>query len=196
MYARRGKAGGVFRYKIGDNAELRLLEERHAEELTDLTDHNREHLRAWMPWLDSNRTVGDRRNFIRASLKQLAENGGFQAGIWHEGRLAGVIGYHGIDRGNRSTSLGYWLGAEFEGRGLATRACRALIDHAFGELGLNRVIVACATGNEKSRAIPERLGLQQEGVHRQAEWLYDHFVDHAIYAVLASEWRTGRDEPA
>jgi ribosomal-protein-serine acetyltransferase len=103
--------------------------------------------------------------------------------------LAGVIGYHSIDWENRSTALGYWLGMEFQGRGLATAACRALVSYAFEELGLNRVSIAYATENEKSCAIPERLGFRREGVQRQAEWLYDHFVDHAVYAALASEWQ-------
>lgn len=180
----------MFDHKLGSNAQLRLLEERHARELTDLTERNREHLRTWLPWVDADRTVEDRRDFIRGALKQFAENNGFQAGIWYEGRLAGVVGYHGIDWPNRSTTLGYWLGEAFQGRGLMTAACRALVDHAFGELGLNRISVVCATENNKSCAIPERLGFRQEGVHRQAEWLYDHFVDHAVYATLASEWRT------
>lgn len=187
-----GRAGELFTHNLREYTELRLLEERHAEELTDLTDRDREHLRAWMPWLDSNRTVEDRRNFIRAGLRQFAENNGFQAGIWYKDRLAGVVGHHGIDRANRSTSLGYWLGEPFEGRGIMTDACRALVNHAFGELGLNRVVIACATVNKKSCAIPERLGFRREGVHRQAEWLYDHFVDHAVYAVLAREWPPGR----
>ena len=73
-----------------------------------------------------------------------------------------------------------------------TAACGALVDHAFLELALNRVGIACAVGNERSCAIPQRLGLRQEGVQHQAEWLYDHFVDHAVYAVLASEWRSPR----
>jgi len=180
----------VFSHRLSENTELRLLEERHAQELTELTDRNREHLRAWLPWVDTNRTIEDRKNFIRGTLKQFVENNGFQAGIWHEGRLAGVIGYHSIDWMNRSTTLGYWLGKEFQGRGLATVACRALVDHAFEELGLNRVVISCATENRNSCAIPERLGFRQEGVQRQAEWLNDHFVDHAVYAALASEWQT------
>ena len=182
----------MFSYKLSENTELRLLEERHAQELTDLSNRNREHLRAWLPWVDSNRTVEDRKNFIKGTLEQFAQNNGFTAGIWHEGRLAGVIGYHSIDWENRSTSLGYWLGEEFQGRGLVTASCRALVDHAFEELNLNRVSIACATENKRSRAIPERLGFRREGVVRQAEWLYDHFVDHVVYATLASEWQTRR----
>ncbi len=47
----------MFSYKLSENAEVRLLEERHAQQLTDLTDCNREHLRAWLPWADTNRTL-------------------------------------------------------------------------------------------------------------------------------------------
>lgn len=56
----------MFSYKLSENTEVRLLEERHAQQLTDLTDRNREHLREWLPWVDTNRTVEDRKNFIRA----------------------------------------------------------------------------------------------------------------------------------
>lgn len=38
----------MFSYKLSENTEVRLLEERHAQELTDLTDRNREHLRRLM----------------------------------------------------------------------------------------------------------------------------------------------------
>ncbi len=47
----------MFSYKLSENTELRLLEERHAQQLTDLTNRNREYLRAWLPWVDTNRTV-------------------------------------------------------------------------------------------------------------------------------------------
>ena len=44
--------------------------------------------------------------------------------------------------------------------------------------------------NHKSRAIPERFGFKKEGMIRQAEWLYDHYVDHIIYGLLAREWKS------
>jgi len=43
--------------------------------------------------------------------------------------------------------------------------------------------------NTRSRAIAERLGFRLEGVHRDAEWLYDHFVDLACYAMVARDWK-------
>ena len=100
----------MFSHKLTEETKLRLLEERHAKELTDLTDRNREHLRAWLPWVDADRTLEDRKDFIRGALQQFAHNKGFAAGIWHEGRLAGVIGYDPIDWENGTTELGYWLG--------------------------------------------------------------------------------------
>ena len=63
----------MFSSKLSENAEVRLLEERHAQQLTDLTDRNREHLRECLPWVDTNRTVKDRKYFIRGALKQFAQ---------------------------------------------------------------------------------------------------------------------------
>lgn len=178
----------MFTYQLSEDAELRLLEAHHAQELFDLTDRNRNYLRQWLPWLDSAMTAHDTRNFIKDALQQFAANEGFQAGIWHKGELAGVIGYHKIDWFNRQVEIGYWLGAEFQGKGLMTEACRALIDHAFRDLKLNRVTIRCASGNTRSCAIPERLGFTREGTIAQGEWLYDHYVDLVVYGMLAGEW--------
>ena len=60
---------------------------------------------------------------------------------------------------------------------------------AFDRGRLNRIEIRCASGNHRSRAIPVRLGLREEGLLRDAEWLYDHFVDHVVYAALAKEWQ-------
>jgi ribosomal-protein-serine acetyltransferase len=99
---------------------------------------------------------------------------------------------HAIDWANRKTSLGYWLAEPHQGRGIVTRGCAALLPYLFDELGLNCVEIGCAVGNARSAAIPERLGFTREGVLRQREWLYDHFVDHVVYSLLAWEWRQRR----
>ena len=173
---------------VSETFALTPLELQDAEELFSLTDANRDYLHRWLPWLDSIRRVEDTRAFVRAAQAQSSQNNGAQLAIRYHGRIVGIVGHHQIDWRNRLTSLGYWIGEEFQGRGLVTTACQALMDHAFGEARLNRIEVRCAVGNAKSRAIPQRLGFRQEGVLHDAEWLYDHFVDHIVYAMLARDW--------
>jgi ribosomal-protein-serine acetyltransferase len=180
----------MFSLKLATDLELRLLEERHAEELFEVVDQNRLYLRQWLPWLDTNTSPADTRIYIKGALDQFINNVGLIAGIWYQNQIIGVIGYNTLDWQNRIAQVGYWLDAGFQGKGIVTVACQSLIDYAFKELELNRVEIHCAIGNKKSRAIPQRLGFTQEGIVRQAEWLYDHFVDHIIYGVLASEWKT------
>ena len=192
----QGKTGTKtgFRLCVESDLELRLLDEQDVAELFALTDRNRSHLREWLPWLDSNSSVADTRSFIHASLQQFADRRSLAAGIWFQSELAGVIGLHAIDWNNRSVAIGYWIGASFQGRGLVTRSCRALVEYVFAELGLNRVEISCAVENRRSRRVPERLGFSDEGLTRQTEWLYDHFVDHAVYRMLRSDWRLLRDQ--
>lgn len=102
---------------------------------------------------------------------------------------------HQIDWDNRRTSIGYWLAESAQGKGLMTKATRSLVNVVFSHYQLNRVEIRAAPENRKSRLIPERLGCIMEGQIRDAEWLYDHFVDHVIYSMLASEWDVAQGEP-
>ncbi len=171
-------------------AELRLVEGADAQKLFDLIDRNRWHLRCWLPWLDGNMSIDDTQNFIRHSQEQYSSKKGFQAAVWSEDKIAGIIGYHPIDWQNRSVMIGYWLGEQFQGKGIMTAACRALVNYAFNEFKLHRVEIKCATGNTKSRAIPERLHFTKEGVIKDGEWLYDHFVDLVLYRMIEHEWKS------
>ena len=178
----------MFPIRLNEDVALELLELRHADELFRATDADRAHLREWLPWLDATKSAQDTEAFIELTRKQHLDNNGFQTAIRLRGTLVGVVGHHGISWANRSTSLGYWLSEDAQGRGIMTEACRAYTSHAFEILKLNRVEIRCAVENRKSRAIPERLAFRSEGTIRQAEWLYDHFVDHVVYGMLASEW--------
>jgi len=184
----------MFPFRLTRELSLELLDVRHAEELFHLTDANREHLRAWLPWVDQARSTDDTLAFIRLTRKRLADDNGFQTVIREQDALVGVIGHVAVSWADRSTSLGYWLSKDAQGRGIMTEACRAFISHAFTTMALNRVEIRCATENRRSRAIPERLRFTPEGTVRQAEWLYDHFVDLVVYGMLASEWTPSRTD--
>jgi len=174
---------------LSPDVHLQLLEEQDAPALFALTDRNRQHLREWLPWLDITRDVRDTHRFILHTLEQRKQQQGLHYGIWCRGELAGTLGVHAINWQHRRTEIGYWLGQDFQGMGLMTEAVAAYIDRLiFGAWQLHRVQIYAATGNWRSRAIPERLGFQLEGIMRQNELLYDRWVDHAVYGLLATEW--------
>jgi len=60
--------------------------------------------------------------------------------------------------------LGYWLGAPYWGNGYATEASRALIDHAFTELGCEALQAGARVTNPASRRVLEKCGFQWTGV--------------------------------
>ncbi len=182
----------MFRAALRPGLELRLLEERHSAVAYGLADRNREHLGEWFVWMDGTKSEDDMLAFIRRSLDQFASNSGFSAGIWEHERYAGNIALHKVDWLNRRAEIGYWLGQEFQGRGIVTEACRAVTRHALVELELNRVEIRCAAANTKSKAVPLRLGFTLEGVLRQAKLLHERYVDLEVYSMLRSELNEGR----
>ena len=178
----------MFEKKIQEGVYLKLMEERHAPQIFAVVDRERTYLREWLPWVDLSTDVEHTLNFIKTSLLQFAANEGFSAGIWSDGEFMGGIGTHKIDWLNRRVEIAYWIAQKFQGRGIVTDACRAVIDHAFQEWKLNRVEIHCAPGNEKSCAVPKRLGFQFEGTLREAQLVNGKYLDTNVYAMLARDW--------
>ena len=170
---------------------MRLVSDEDAERLCALVQENFRHLREWMQWAVEGYSVGHTRSFIESSVRQYAKGESMNLLIELDGEIVGGSGLNFIDRNNRGTEIGYWLDRGHNGKGIVTKCCRALIRYAFDELGMHRVVIRCAYGNTKSRAIPERLGFTEEGTLRECEWLHDGYVDLVVYSLLRSEWDNG-----
>lgn len=168
---------------------LRPLRVEDSPELFAAIDRNRVWLRTWLPWVDASNSVLHALAFIEFVHRERAAGHRLTCGLFFKGRLIGVAGPHSLDRANRSCQIGYWLDQAHTGRGFMTSAVRALIDHAFTALQLHRVEIRAAPGNHASQAICERLGFVREGVLRDAEWLYDHYVDLTVNSLLLPDWR-------
>src|SRR5579883_1378001 len=146
-------------------------------ELYAAIDRNREHLREWLPWVRPEYDIEQARRFVADRQVEHQRRTALTCVVRYRGEIAGAIGLHTIDAVNRATSIGYWLDKAHSGRGIMTHSCRAVVTMAFQEYGLHRVEIRCATGNERSCAIPRRLGFVEEGVLRQAGLLCDRWVD-------------------
>jgi ribosomal-protein-serine acetyltransferase len=128
---------------VSDDCLLRILDDSDAEEVFGLVEANRAFLSDWMPWA-AEQTLERTANFIRAAQERYSNRNGFETGLIVDGRIVGCAGFPGVDWVARSTSIGYWLAEDHQGRGLMTGAVAALIDHAFSEWGLHRVEIRAA----------------------------------------------------
>ena len=174
---------------VDDELQLRLVEPRFAEEIFAVVDANREHLRPWMPWVDPTRSAEDTRKWAEGVLRGFAEQSDVAVSIFERGQVVGATGLHGMNNPNHRAETGYWLTADAQGRGIATRCLRVLLDYAFGERGLHRVQLHAMVDNTRSRALAERLGFKLEGEQREAARFQDQYRTVVIYGLLADEWR-------
>ncbi len=119
-----------------------------------------------------------------------------------DGALAGQVHLFGIMRGSlQSAAAGYWVGRTFAGRGIATRALAATIDHGMGVLGLHRVEVNVRPENASSLAVVAHLRLRDEGVRERYLHIEGDWRDHRTFALTREDvgsepvirrWRPGR----
>ena len=172
---------------VEDGLELNEPKEEDAEELFTIVEENRSYLREWLPWLDDVSSIDDEKSLIRRE-KQSKGNSNLYL-IRLSGRIVGVIGLNWVDWDNKSFGLGYWLSEESTGQGIITKSCSRIIDHCFYDLRLHRSVIEVAVENHPSRSVAERLGMRLEGISKDREWLYDHFVDSVMYAITSSEWK-------
>jgi len=81
-------------------------------------------------------------------------------------RFIGYCGLERIDWALRGFEIGYWMRTSSTGKGYMTEAVKALESHVFEHCGCRRLMICCDALNERSAAIPKRLGFELEGILR------------------------------
>jgi ribosomal-protein-serine acetyltransferase len=158
-------------------------------ELWEAVDGSRWHLERWLPWVPFNATPEASLRYAEASALDWDAGRAVRFAIRDRATraLLGVVGLDACIHLHRSCELGYWLRLEATGRGLMTEAAKACIDFAFGRMGIHRIRCAAATDNAPSLRVISRLAFRFEGIARQAEWVGSRWLDHALFAKLATD---------
>jgi RimJ/RimL family protein N-acetyltransferase len=106
-----------------------------------------------------------------------------------QGQLIGTVGIV-LDQQNNRGELGYWIGRNYWGQGMATEACRSALDFAFTQVGLNKMVAECLARNPASAAVLEKVGMIQEGFlakHFRKDETED-YCDVRVFGLLRSTW--------
>lgn len=153
---------------IGERIVLRPRKPEQSAAVWEAVEESREQIRTWLPWVDVTKSLEDciasgRRAWACWTLRE-----DLGVTLWNRasGRYLGGSGLHRIDWDTPSFEIGYWLRTSEQGRGYMTEAVRLLCDFAFGSLAAARVFIRCDARNERSAAVPRRLGFVHEATLR------------------------------
>ncbi len=145
----------------------------------------------------SNPEVND---FIRPGKRTLNE-----VRIWYRDYFSGeanriflissngtAIGYftiEGIDQINRKCEFGIVIGeTAFHNQGIGVSTINMMLNKAFNEMGMHRVLAVIKKDNAPSVKCFARAGFVLEGEHREARFINDEYKDVLFFSVLEHEW--------
>ena len=92
-----------------------------------------------------------------------------------------------------TAELGYWLGADYQNRGIMTEAVRAVVFYSFNAMEMHRLYAYTSTKNTPSRALLRKVGFIEEGILRQntfRDGVWDNTAVMAILKIDSSECHT------
>ena len=127
-------------------------------------------------------TEGSARKFIKETLESDRIS---RFAIDYDGKHAGNIGLHpGTDIYSRNAELGYFVGEEYWGRGIATEAIKQKIQIGFQEMGLVRIYAGVFEHNKASMRVLEKCGLEMEGISKKGAVKLERILDVHEYAII------------
>ena len=179
----------MFYIYVSDNIKLKLLTFCNSVEFFELIKKNKSHLEHFMPRIKENNSIEDTEKVIALFLRQLVENNGFRAGILFQDKLVGIVGLKYIDWINRKTEIMYWVDKDYLGKGIATKCVRKVIDIAFNEYDLNKVIIKSSVDNKASIRVAEKCGFSLEGTCKSDELLATGYTDVFLYGITKNDYK-------
>lgn len=176
---------------VGPRVTLRRYREDDARALFEAVMESREHIRPWLPWVETYHSVDDAIEFVRRQLGHWALSGHVGMAIFSraDGTYLGATGFTVRDLAVPSFEIGYWLRQSAEGHGYMTEAVRIVTAFLFDGLAARRVFIRCDARNARSKAVAERLGFTFEGCHRHDEIGTDGSLrDSLVYALIPDDF--------
>ena len=170
---------------------LRCWQPSDAPLLADAVTASLDHLRPWMPWAHAEpealETKVQRLRSFRARF-DLDQDYVYAIFTPDESEVVGGTGLH-PRIGEGALEIGYWINARHAGRGYATEASAALTRTAFEINGVERMEIRCDPANERSAAVPRKLGYTLDATLRSNVRGVDGGMrDTQVWSLLRGEY--------
>lgn len=143
-----------------NNVTLKKAEIEDAALIYKLIDESRENLRQWLTWVDISKSPIFTENYLIENLLSDFYSGRSIFEIFLDDNFCGMIDLHNGNKELKSVDIGYWVGEKYQGRNIATDACKLLINLVFNNYEIDTIFIRCAEENVKSRSIPQKLSFE------------------------------------
>jgi [ribosomal protein S5]-alanine N-acetyltransferase len=173
----------------GPPVGVRLVQPDDAGPLAALLVRSRTGLAPWDPVRPEAyfTETGQLRGIVEA-LRVHASGASYPGVVVVDGRPAGRVNLNNVVRGAfDSADLGYWVDVEHQGRGVATAAVRAVLEVAFGRVGLHRVQAGTLIHNHPSRRVLAKNGFAEIGLAPRYIRIAGRWQDHVLHQRLADD---------
>lgn len=110
-------------------------------------------------------------------------------------QLIGEVGLSVLVQDVRQAQLAVTFDRAFQGQGFAAEAVTAVLDYAFINLDLHRVLAVVDVLNTRAVDLLERVGMRREGHFIKNTWFKGRWADEYLYALLQAEWLPRRGLP-
>jgi ribosomal-protein-alanine N-acetyltransferase len=164
-----------------ERVTLHPLEEEHISFLYSVVNNSQ----VWQPMFDNAPYTREQEGewIERMSEREDA----FALLVCADGEPVGSIQLTNIDYTAGTGELGYFIAPDAQGNGYATEAVELLVQYAFNEERLHKLIAETYDFNEASRGLLEKIGFTEEGIHREESYVDGKFRDIHYYGLLDRE---------
>ena len=108
----------------------------------------------------------------------------------NSGECIGQIAYFLVDSKNNFAEIEYCIGSDFQCKGYATEATKAVIQYGFDKINLHKVQICTKTINKPSKRVIEKCGFTYEGTLRDYFYMDGEYVGRLYFSMLKSEFES------
>ena len=165
---------------------LRPFRRDDAEIICEAVCESKAELGRWLSWCHPNYSIKDTIEFLDKREEAFRLDGEYAFAIIERatGRFVGATGINQIEKAALRANLGYWMRTSATRRGYAGQATLLVARWAFDSLGLERIEIVAAVGNEYSQRVAAKVGARREGIARRRLRVQDVQHDAVVFSLV------------
>jgi RimJ/RimL family protein N-acetyltransferase len=167
---------------------LRPFQLADSEQLYCAVKESLKELKPWMSWATESYSEQTAREYITIARARWEEHTFYAFAVMRGDELLGACTLSSVHAIYRFCNLGYWVRTSCHGQGIAGRAAKLAARFAFEHLGLIRVEIVIAVGNQASIRVAEKIGAHEEGILLNRLMLGKSIYNAHMYSLLPSDF--------